>query len=149
MGITAENVARKHSISREAQDALAIESHKRAARAQAEGRFTSQILPIEVKTRKGTTVFDTDEHVRADASLDDMTKLSPAFDTEGSVTAGNASGITDGAAAVVIASQKDVDEKRCKPMGRITGWGHAGAEQIIRGVGTGKAVPVATKRGGI
>src|SRR3546814_10741245 len=70
MGISAENVARKHSISREAQDALAIESHKRAARAQAEGRFTSQILPIEVKTRKGTTDFDTDEHVRADASLD-------------------------------------------------------------------------------
>src|SRR3546814_8615078 len=87
MGITAENVARKHSISREAQDALAIESHKRAARAQAEGRFTSQILPIEVKTRKGTTVFDTDEHVRADASLDEMTKLRPAFDKEGSVTA--------------------------------------------------------------
>src|SRR3546814_8390356 len=82
MGITAENVARKHSISREAQDALAIESHKRAARAQAEGRFTSQILPIEVNTRKGATVFDTDEHVRADASLDEMTKLRPARSEE-------------------------------------------------------------------
>src|SRR3546814_6037834 len=112
MGITAENVARKHSISREAQDALAIESHKRAARAQAEGRFTSQILPIEVKTRKGTTVFDTDEHVRDDASLDEMTKLRPAFDKEGSVTAGNASGINDGAAAVVLRSEEQPAEQQ-------------------------------------
>ncbi|HEY9580108.1 MAG TPA: beta-ketothiolase BktB [Rhizorhapis sp.] len=149
MGITAENVARKHSISREAQDALAIESHKRAARAQAEGRFTSQILPIEVKTRKGTTVFDTDEHVRADASLDEMTKLRPAFDKEGSVTAGNASGINDGAAAVVLASQKAVDEKGFKPMGRIIGWGHAGVEPSIMGVGPVKAVPIALKRAGL
>src|SRR3546814_20469639 len=76
--------------------------------------------------RKGTTVFDTDEHVRADASLDEMTKLRPAFDKEGSVTAGNASGINDGAAAVVLASQKAVAEKGFKPMGRIIGWGHAG-----------------------
>lgn len=149
MGITAENVARKHSISREAQDALAIESHKRAARAQAEGRFTSQILPIEVKTRKGTTVFDTDEHVRADVSLDEMTKLRPAFDKEGSVTAGNASGINDGAAAVVLASQKAVDEKGFKPMGRIIGWGHAGVEPSIMGVGPVKAVPIALKRAGL
>src|SRR3546814_3419936 len=77
MGVTAENVARKYSITREMQDQLAVESHRRAARAQAEGRFKSQILPIEVKTRKGVTVFDTDEHVRADASLDDMAKLRP------------------------------------------------------------------------
>src|SRR3546814_7257695 len=84
MGVTAENVARKYSITREMQDQLAVESHRRAARAQAEGRFKSQILPIEVKTRKGVTVFDTDEHVRADASLDDMAKLRPAFDKEGS-----------------------------------------------------------------
>src|SRR3546814_18073745 len=86
------------------QDQLAVESHRRAARAQAEGRFKSQILPIEVKTRKGVTVFDTDEHVRADARLDDMAKLRPAFDKEGSVTAGNAAGITAGAGAPLPAS---------------------------------------------
>src|SRR3546814_4557894 len=111
-------------------------------RSQAEGRFTSQILPIEVKTRKGTTVFDTDEHVRADASLDEMTKLRPAFDKEGSVTAGNASGINDGAAAVVLASQKAVDQKGFKPMGRIIGCVHAGVEPSIMGVGPVKAVPI-------
>lgn len=149
MGITAENVARKHNISREAQDALAIESHHRAARAQAEGRFKSQILPIEVKTRKGVTIFDTDEHVRADASLDEMAKLRPAFDKEGTVTAGNASGINDGAAAVVLASQKAVDEKGLKPLARIVSWGHAGVEPSIMGIGPVKAVPIALKRAGL
>src|SRR3546814_11247566 len=110
------------------QGQLAVESHRRAARAQAEGRFKSQILPIEVKTRKGVTVFDTDEHVRADASLDDMAKLRPAFDKEGSVTAGNASGINDGAGALLLASETAVKEKGLKPMARILAWGPAGVE---------------------
>ena len=149
MGVTAENVAKKHNISREAQDVLAIESHRRAARAQAEGRFTSQILPVEVKTRKGVAVFDTDEHVRADVNLEEMAKLRPAFDKEGTVTAGNASGINDGAAAVVLASQKAVDEKGLKPMGRIIAWGHAGVEPSIMGIGPVKAVPIALKRAGL
>jgi acetyl-CoA C-acetyltransferase len=149
MGITAENVAKKHGITREAQDALAIVSHQRAAQAQSEGRFKSQILPVEVKTRKGVTVFDTDEHVRADASLEEMAKLRPAFDKDGSVTAGNASGINDGAAAVVLASQKAVDDKGLKPMGRVIAWGHAGVEPSIMGVGPVKAVPVALKRAGL
>src|SRR3546814_18826887 len=96
MGVTAENVARKYSITREMQDQLAVESHRRAARAQAEGRFKSQILPIEVKTRKGVTVFDTDEHVRGDASLHDRAKLHPAFAQEGSGPTGNAAGTKGG-----------------------------------------------------
>ena len=149
MGVTAENVAKKHNVSREAQDALAIESHRRAARAQAEGRFTSQILPVEVKTRKGVAVFDTDEHVRADVNLEEMAKLRPAFDKEGTVTAGNASGINDGAAAVVLASQRAVDQKGLKPMGRIIAWGHAGVEPSIMGIGPVKAVPIALKRAGL
>lgn len=149
MGITAENVAKKHKISRDAQDGLAVTSHSRAARAQAEGRFKSQILPIEIKTRKGTTVFDTDEHVRADANVDELAKLRPAFDKEGSVTAGNASGINDGAAALVLASQKAVDEKKLTPMGRILAWGYAGVEPGIMGIGPVKAVPIALKRAGL
>lgn len=149
MGITAENVARKYQVSREAQDRLAIESHRRAARAQAEGRFRSQILPVEVKTRKGVAVFDTDEHVRADASLEDMAKLRPAFEKDGTVTPGNASGINDGAAAVVLASEKAVKEKGLKPMARILGWGHAGVEPDIMGIGPVKAVPIALSRAGL
>lgn len=149
MGITAENVAKKHNISRDAQDALAVTSHHRAARAQAEGRFKSQILPIEIKTRKGTIIFDTDEHVRADTNVDELAKLRPAFDKEGSVTAGNASGINDGAAALVLASQKAVDEKKLTPMGRILGWGHAGVEPGLMGIGPIKAVPIALKRAGL
>lgn len=149
MGITAENVAKKHDISREAQDALAVTSHQRAARAQAEGRFASQIIPVEVKTRKGVTLFDTDEHVRADANVADMASLRPAFDKAGSVTAGNASGINDGAAAVVLASQKAVDEQGLKPMARIIAWGHAGVAPEIMGIGPVKAVPIALARAGL
>src|SRR5919206_487172 len=100
MGVTAENVAGKWGISREDQDALAVQSHQRAAKATAEGYFKEQILPIELKSRKGTTVFDTDEHIRADASQEAMAKLKPVFNKEGSVTAGSAAGINDAAAAV-------------------------------------------------
>lgn len=149
MGITAENVAKKYGVSRERQDALAVESHQRAARAQADRRFQSQILPIEVKTRKGVTLFDIDEHVRADANVEDMAKLRPAFDREGTVTPGNASGINDGAAALVLASQKAADEKGLKPMARILAWGHAGVEPGIMGIGPVKAVPIALKRAGL
>jgi acetyl-CoA C-acetyltransferase len=149
MGVTAENLARKFDISREKQDALAVESHRRAARAQAEGRFKSQILPIEVKTRKGVTTFDTDEHVRADVSAEEMTKLRPAFEKDGTVTAGNASGINDGAAALVLASEKAVKEKGLKPMARILAWGHAGVEPSIMGIGPVKAVPIALERAGL
>ncbi|TNF04729.1 MAG: acetyl-CoA C-acyltransferase [Sphingomonadales bacterium] len=149
MGVTAENVAKKYDISREAQDALAVTSHQRAAKAQAEGRFREQIVPVEIKTRKGVVSFDTDEHVRADATIEDLAKLRPAFDKEGTVTAGNASGLNDGAAAVVLASQKAVDALGLKPMARILSWGHAGVEPHIMGIGPVKAVPIALERAGL
>jgi len=103
MGVTAENVATDYAITRAMQDELAVLSHQRAARAQAEERFEAQILPVEVKDRKGIRLFDRDEHVRADASIEEMAKLKPVFQKDGTVTAGNASGINDGAAAIVLA----------------------------------------------
>ncbi|MFN3469604.1 MAG: acetyl-CoA C-acyltransferase family protein [Novosphingobium sp.] len=149
MGVTAENVAERCAISREEQDALAVESHRRAAAAIAAGYFKEQIVPVEIRTRKGTIVFDTDEHVRADASLEAMAGLKPVFKKDGTVTAGNASGINDGAAAVVLASGKAVEEHGLKPMARILGWGHAGVEPNVMGLGPVKAVPVALARAGL
>ena len=149
MGVTAENVAVDDGISREAQDMLAVESHRRARRAQEEGRFAEQILPVEVKDRKGTRLFDTDEHVRGDADLEEMAKLKPAFQKGGTVTAGNASGINDGAAALVVASQRVVLDRGLAPRARILAWGHAGVEPSRMGVGPVEAVPIALKRAGL
>ena len=140
MGVTAENVAREWGIDREEQDALAVESHRRAARAIAEGRFAEQIVPVEVKTRKGTVTCDTDEHVRADASLEAMARLRPVFDREGSVTAGNASGINDAAAAVVLADRAWAEARGLAPLGRLVGYAHAGVEPRIMGIGPVPAV---------
>jgi acetyl-CoA C-acetyltransferase len=149
MGITAENVAERYQVTREAQDALAVEGHQRAARAIAEGRFKEQIVPVEVKTRKGVVPFDTDEHVRGDVSIEDLAKLKTVFKKDGTVTAANASGINDGAAAVVLASRKAVEAKGLKPLARIIGWGHAGVEPLYMGIGPVKAVPVALERAGV
>ena len=136
MGVTAENVATDYHVSREDQDALAAESHRRAAAATAAGYFKEQILPIEIPGKKGkTTVVDTDEHIRADVSLDDMAKLRPAFAKDGTVTAGNASGINDAAAAVVLASESFVSSNGFTPLGRLVGYGHAGVEPRIMGMG--------------
>ena len=141
MGVTAENVASDYHVSREDQDALAAESHRRAAAAQAAGYFKEQILPIEIPGRKGkTTIVDTDEHVRAEVSLDDMARLRPAFAKDGTVTAGNASGINDAAAAVVLASESFVNGNGFTPLGKLVGYAHAGVEPRIMGIGPVPAV---------
>jgi acetyl-CoA C-acetyltransferase len=135
MGITAENVAARYGISRAQQDAQALESQQRAARAIAEGRFKDQIVPVEIATRKGTVVFDTDEHVRADVSAEQLAKMKPAFQKDGSVTAGNASGINDGAAALVLASGAHVAARGLQPLARLVGYATAGVEPLYMGIG--------------
>src|SRR5512137_676448 len=141
MGVTAENVANKCGITREQQDAFAVESHKRAAAALAAGHFKSQILPIELKSKKGPVMFDTDEHVRGDSTLEGMAKLRAVFVKEnGTVTAGNASGINDAAAAVVLMEANAAAKKGLKPMARLVGWGHAGVDPKIMGLGPVGAV---------
>jgi acetyl-CoA C-acetyltransferase len=149
MGVTAENVAERHQITREDMDSLAVTSHSRATRAIAEGRFKDQIVPIEVKSRKGTTVFDTDEHPRADTSMETLAAMRTAFKKDGRVTAGNASGINDGAAAVVLATASEVAKRGMKPLARIVSWGIAGVEPEYMGEGPIKAVPIALKRAGL
>jgi acetyl-CoA C-acetyltransferase len=149
MGITAENCAERHGITREQQDALAVEGHQRAVRAIAEGRFKEQIVPVEIKTRKGVTIFDTDEHPRADTDAETLAAMRPAFKKDGSVTAGNASGINDGAAAVVLATGSEVEKRGLKPLAKILAWGHAGVEPEYMGEGPIKAAPVALKRAGL
>jgi acetyl-CoA C-acetyltransferase len=150
MGVTAENVAKKWGITREEQDKLAVESHQRAANATKNGHFKSQILPIEIKGKKGPTVFDTDEHFRADATLDDMAKLKPVFAKEnGTVTAGNASGINDGAGAVVLMERSVAEKRGLKPMARLISYGHAGVDPKLMGIGPVPASKIAFQRAGI
>ena len=140
MGVTAENIAAKYGITREAQDAYALESHVRAARALGAGYFKSQIVPVEVKSRKGATMFEIDEHVRRDAKIEDMQKLKPAFKKDGTVTAGNASGINDAAAAVVLMEAGAAAKQGMKPMARLVAYAHAGVEPQVMGLGPIPAV---------
>ncbi|MFN8080920.1 MAG: acetyl-CoA C-acyltransferase family protein [Kineosporiaceae bacterium] len=140
MGITAENVAEKWNISREDQDALAVQSHQRAAAASAEGRFKEQIVPVEIKSRKGSTFIDTDEHIRPDASIEGMAAMRPAFKKDGSVTAGNASGVNDAAAAVVLMERAEAERRGLTPMGRLVGYSHVGVEPKYMGIGPVPAV---------
>ena len=141
MGVTAENVASEYHVSREDQDALAAESHRRAAAAQAAGYFKEQILPVEIPGKKGkTTIVDTDEHVRPEVSLDDMAKLRTAFAKDGTVTAGNASGVNDAASAVVLASESFVTGNGFTPLGKLVGYAHAGVEPRLMGIGPVPAV---------
>ena len=149
MGITAENIARQKGIDREAQDAFALESHRRAAKAIAEGRFREQILPMSVRKGRAEAVFDTDEHVRSDAAPQDMSKLRPAFDREGSVTAGNASGINDGAAALVLMEADRAAERGLESWGRIVAYGLGGVAPDIMGMGPVPAVRQALTRAGL
>ena len=140
MGITAENVAAKWGVSREEQDALAVESHRRAARATVSGYFKEQILPVEVKSRKGTTVVDHDEHIRADADRDSMAKLRPVFKKDGTVTAGNASSMNDAASAVVLMDRAVAEGRGLSPMARLVGYSYAGVEPKYMGIGPVPAV---------
>jgi acetyl-CoA C-acetyltransferase len=140
MGVTAENVAEDFGVSREDQDALAVESHRRAAAATEAGYFKEQITPIEVRAKKGTTEIVTDEHIRPDASMEAMARLRPAFSKEGTVTAGNASGMNDAAAAVVLTSEEYASSHGLQPIGRLIAYSHAGVEPRIMGMGPVPAV---------
>lgn len=149
MGVTAERIAAQWDLSRAVQDEYAVESHRRAAKAIAEGRFRSQILPIELKSRKGTVVFDADEHVRGDATVEDMTRLRAVFQKDGSVTAGNASGLNDAAAAVVLMERSVAEKKGLAPLARLVSYGHAGVDPRIMGIGPVPAVTQAMQRAGL
>jgi acetyl-CoA C-acetyltransferase len=135
MGITAENVAAEYGFTREQQDGFALESHKRAASALAKGFFKEQIVPIEIKSRKGTESFTLDEHVRKDAKIEDLQKLRAVFRKDGTVTAGNASGINDAGAAIVLCSSDFSRKQNLKPMARLVAYSHAGVEPHLMGLG--------------
>ena len=135
MGITAENVAAKWGITREEQDALAVESQTRAAKAIEAGYFKDQIVPVEIRVKRDTVAFDTDEHVRANATVESLAKLRPVFRKDGSVTAGNASGINDAAAAVVLMDSAAAEKKGLEPIARLVGYGFAGVEPKYMGIG--------------
>ncbi|GAB3629147.1 acetyl-CoA acetyltransferase [Pandoraea terrae] len=149
MGVTAENVADREGITREMQDAFALESQRRAAQAIAEGRFASQIVPLEVKMHKKTVVFDTDENVRADLSLAQLADMRPVFKKDGTVTAGNSSGINDGAGALVLASGDAVRSYGLKPLARLVSYGHAGVDPLVMGLGPVPASTIALERAGL
>ncbi len=149
MGVTAENIAAKYGFNREQQDAFAVESHRRAAAALDEGRFKSQVLPIELKTRKGVEHFTVDEHVRKGAKIEDMQKLKPVFKKDGTVTAGNASGINDAAAAVVLMDSKAAEKAGAKPMARLLAYAHAGVEPHVMGLGPIPAVRKVFEKAGL
>jgi len=150
MGVTAENVAAKFGIGRDMQDALALTSHQRAVAAIAAGRFKDQIVPVEIASRKGPTVFDTDEHPRADTTLESLSKMKPAFKKEGGcVTAGNASGINDGAAAVMLATEAAVRRLNLTPLARLVGYAHAGVEPELMGIGPVPATRAVLQRTGL
>jgi acetyl-CoA C-acetyltransferase len=150
MGMTAENIAAKWGISREEQDALAVQSHNRAQRAIEGGYFKSQIMPVMLKSRKGDVAFDTDEHFRPNCTLADMVKLKPAFMKEGgTVTAGNASGINDAAAGVVLMEAATAQARGLKPLARLVGYAHAGVDPKYMGIGPVPASQAALKRAGL
>ncbi len=149
MGVTAENVAEKYDISREAQDELALQSNQRAAAAIQAGYFKEQILPIEYTVKGKTMVFDTDEHVRADTTLEKLAKLPPAFKANGTVTAGNASGMNDAAAAVVLMDESLAQQRGLQPLGRLVGYAFAGVEPKYMGVGPIPAVKKVMERTGL
>lgn len=150
MGITAENLAVKYSISREEQDQFSLKSHEKAFAARASGRFAEEIVPIKLKGRRGEEIlFDQDEHIREGATLEGFAKLKPAFQKDGTVTPGNASGINDGAAAVLLASTEYVKEHQLQPLAKIVSWGVAGVDPSIMGIGPVPASKKALEKAGL
>jgi len=149
MGVTAENVAEKWGITRQQQDELAVQSHQRAAAAIKAGYFTEQILPIESKVRGQTVVFDRDEHVKEDTTLEKLAKLRPAFKGDGTVTAGNASGINDAAAAVVLMEASEAAQRGLKPLGKLVAYAHAGVDPKYMGIGPVPAVRKVLEKSGL
>ncbi|WP_281931895.1 beta-ketothiolase BktB [Roseibium album] len=149
MGVTAENVADRYEISRQRQDEFAVESHRRASEAIREGRFKDQIVPLSVGRRGKEKVFDTDEHVRHEATVADMSGLRAVFKKDGMVTAGNASGLNDGAAAIIMLSAEKAEELGVRPLARIRSYGVAGVDPAVMGIGPVPAMQIAMKRAGI
>ena len=150
MGVTAENVAKRYGITREAMDELAAESHRRAANAVASGHFASQIVPVEIANRKGGVTFDTDEHVKPGTTVEELSRMKPAFLRDGgSVTAGNSSGLNDGAAALVLAGRKWVERAGLTPKARLVSYAHAGVEPAFMGIGPVPASRLALQRAGL
>ena len=149
MGVTAENIAEKWKIDRDEQDACAVESHARAARAHAEGRFNDQIVPVEVKSRRETIEFTADEHVRADCSMESLAKMRPVFKKDGSVTAGNASGINDAAAAIVMMESSAAEKAGHEPIARLLDYTHSGVEPDYMGIGPVPAIRKLLDRTGL
>ncbi len=149
MAGTAENLARKFEVSREEQDKYALRSQQEAKRAFDAGVFADEIVPVEIKSRKGSTFFDRDDHMRPETTMEGLAKLRPAFSKDGWVTAGNASGIVDGAAALVIADEAFVKSKDIKPLGRIVSWAYAGVEPEMMGIGPVPASLQALEKAGL
>ncbi len=150
MGITAENVAERYGITRLQMDELAVQSHRRAAAAISAGRFQTQIVPVEIASRKGPVSFNTDEHVKADTTLETLAKMKPVFKKDGgTVTAGNASGINDGAAAVVLATAEAVKRHGLMPMARLVSYAHAGVDPAVMGIGPVPATQLALRKAGL
>jgi len=149
MGVTAENIAAKYGFTRQQQDEYSIESHQRAAKAMQAGYFNSQIVAIELKTRKGVEQFTTDEHVRKDANMADLARLKTVFKKDGTVTAGNASGINDAGAAIVMTSAENAQKKNLKPMARLVAYAHAGVEPQVMGLGPIPAVKRVFEKSGL
>ena len=146
MGVTAENLAEKYHISREEQDVYACLSHQRAAKAQKAGKLEEEIIPVEIMSRKGTTVVNTDEHIRESTTVEKLAGLKGAFKKDGTVTGGNASGINDGAGAVIVADEHYVERHQVKPLARIVSWGVAGVEPEYMGIGPVPAIKQALKK---
>lgn len=149
MGVTAENLSEKYGITREEQDEYAYESHRRATKATESGRLAEEIVPVEVKTRKGTQIIDKDEHVKKDTTQETLATLRPSFKKDGTVTAGNASGINDGAASLVIATDDYIKNTNQKPLAKIVSWGIAGVDPTIMGIGPAPSSKMALERAGL